>query len=372
MLAGCLVTVILLPLAAQDREGEPQSAVQKQGAGPASAGIPAVGSITITSERSGMIMIDGVETGDQIKAMGTVTIPNVRAGVTEVAVKEDNGRITKAPQTVLVRAGETRHVVVQRPIPDDFVRINGGDFTMGSPEGELHRESDETPHQVQVSSFYMGKYEVTQREYDAVMGGNPSRFKGPHLPVEQVSWFDAIAYCNARSQKEALTPAYSINGEKVSWNRNADGYRLPTEAEWEYAARAGTRTPFNTGNDITTDQANYNGNYPYKQQGSGIYREHTTPVGSFVPNSWGLYDMHGNVNEWCWDWYGIYSAETQQDPPGAASGSSRVNRGGGWSSYAKYLRSAIRNYNMPSYRYSNRGFRLVRSSVPLADDVASY
>jgi formylglycine-generating enzyme required for sulfatase activity len=308
-----------------------------------------------------MIVIDGLETGDQIKAMGTVTIPNVRSGITEVAVKESSGRITKAPQTVLVRPGEMVSVVVKRPIPDDFVQIPGGTFTMGSPDTERYREQDELPHQVRVNSFYIGKYEVSQREYDAVMGGNPSRFKGAQLPVEQVSWFDAVAYCNIRSQKEGLTPAYSVNGEKVTWNPLADGYRLPTEAEWEYAARAGTMTPFSTGNDIATSQANYNGNYPYNQNAPGIYREKTTPVGSFAPNPWGLYDMHGNVNEWCWDWYGPYHTEDHNNPLGPSTGSSRVNRGGSWSSYAKYLRSAIRNYNMPSYRYSNRGFRLVRS-----------
>ncbi|MDR1985344.1 MAG: formylglycine-generating enzyme family protein [Treponema sp.] len=356
MLVGWLATLTVHPLVAQNRDGAQRS-------NPSPAGIPAVGSLTITSERAGMIMIDGVETEDQIKAMGTVTIPNVRSGVTEVAVKEASGRITKAPQTVLVRAGETVQVVVRWPIPDDFVQIQGGTFTMGSPDAELHRENDEIPHQVTVGSFYMGKYEVTQQEYDAMMGGNPSRFKGDRLPVEQVSWFDAVAYCNVRSQKEGLTPAYSINGEKVTWNPHADGYRLPTEAEWEYAARGGTTTPFSTGNDITTSQANYNGNYPYNQNTPGIYREKTTPVGSFAPNPWGLYDMHGNVNEWCWDWYGPYSTESQDNPWGASTGSSRVNRGGSWSSYAKYLRSAIRNYNMPSYRYGNRGFRLVRSGV---------
>jgi formylglycine-generating enzyme required for sulfatase activity len=312
-----------------------------------------------------MIMIDGVETGDSIKAMGTITIPNVRSGVTEVAVREPNGYITRASQTVLVRAGERVRVVVKRPIPEDFAQIEGGTFTMGSPNSEFNRENDEMLHQVTVGSFYMGKYEVTQREYDAVMGGNPSRFKGAYLPVEQVSWFDAVAYCNARSQKEGLTPAYTIHGEEVLWNPSADGYRLPTEAEWEYAARGGTRTPFSTGDNITTSQANYNGNYPYNEHTLGIYRRKTTPVGSFTPNPWGLYDMHGNVNEWCWDWYGPYGTENQDNPVGAAAGSFRVNRGGSWSSYAKYLRSAIRNYNMPSYRYGNRGFRLARSGVAL-------
>ena len=117
------------------------------------------------------------------------------------------------------------------PVPDNFVRINGGTFTMGSPADEPERDDDEVQHQVTVSSFYMGKYEVTQKEYQEIMGTNPSYFKGDNLPVEQVSWFDAIEYCNKRSQKEELTPAYTIDGTNVTWNKNTNGYRLPTEAE---------------------------------------------------------------------------------------------------------------------------------------------
>jgi formylglycine-generating enzyme required for sulfatase activity len=254
----------------------------------------------------------------------------------------------------------------QSKVPDTFVRINGGTFTMGSPANEPEREDNEGPqHQVTVSAFYMGKYEVTQKEYQEVMGTNPSYFKGPNLPVEQVSWFDAVEYCNKRSQKEGLTPAYTISGagnnRAVTWNRNANGYRLPTEAEWEYACRAGTTTPFSTGNNITTDQANYNGNYPYNNNAKGAYRKKTTPVGSFAPNPWGLYDMHGNVWEWCWDWYGDYSSGAQTDPDGAASGSYRVERGGSWISDASFARSVYRGYNVPYYRISSGfGFRLVR------------
>jgi formylglycine-generating enzyme required for sulfatase activity len=206
----------------------------------------------------------------------------------------------------------------------------------------------------------MGKYEVTQKEYQAVMGTNPSNFKGDNLPVESVNWFDAVNYCNARSRKEGLTPAYTVSGENVTWNRGANGYRLPTEAEWEYACRAGTSTPFSTGSNITTSQANYDGNYPYNNNSNGPYREKTTNVGSFSPNAWGLYDMHGNVWEWCWDWYGDYSAGAQTDPSGAAPGSYRVLRGGSWNFIAQYLRSAYRGLNSPSYRYNSYGFRVVR------------
>jgi len=265
---------------------------------------------------------------------------------------------------VIVLAFALHTTVTAQSAPANMVRINGGTFTMGSPANEPKRDGDEGQHQVMVSGFYMGKYEVTQKEYQEIMGTNPSYFKGDNLPVEQVSWFDAVEYCNKRSQKEGLTPAYSISGSgdsrTVTWNRNANGYRLPTEAEWEYACRGGTTTPFNTGNNITTSQANYDGNYPYNNNAKGEYRKKTMPVGSFAPNGWGLYDMHGNVFEWCWDCYGAYASGPQTDPVGASSGSYRVFRGGSWADSAGALRSAYRvNYN-PYARVSSIGFRLVR------------
>jgi formylglycine-generating enzyme required for sulfatase activity len=247
-----------------------------------------------------------------------------------------------------------------RPASANMVRIQGGTFQMGSPASEVARISTETPHQVTVGSFYMGKYEVTQREWTADMGNNPSRFKGDNLPVENVSWYDAVEFCNRLSQREGLTPAYTRNGDTVTWNRNADGYRLPTEAEWEYACRAGTVTPFNTGNNIGADIANYNGNYPYNNGAKGVYREKTVAVGSFPPNPWGLYDMHGNVWEWCWDWHGSYSSGAQTDPTGPSAGAYHMLRGGGWDDNARYLRSASRRYGVPSLRYEYLGFRLVR------------
>jgi formylglycine-generating enzyme required for sulfatase activity len=248
----------------------------------------------------------------------------------------------------------------QPAAPDGFVRINGGTFTMGSPEPG--RQDWEGPqHQVTVNSFYMGRTEVTQKEYQEVMGTNPSRFKEENIPVEMVSGYDAIEYCNKRSLKEGLTPAYTINGTNVTWNRNANGYRLPTEAEWEYACRAGTITQFSTGNNITTDQANYNGNDPYNNNPKGEYRDKTTPVGSFAPNVWGIYDMHGNVWEWCWDSYEDYSSGAQTDPVGAVAGSIRVLRGGGWYDGASYTRSSYRHSTFPINCSYVLGFRLARS-----------
>jgi formylglycine-generating enzyme required for sulfatase activity len=264
----------------------------------------------------------------------------------------------------------------QKPMPANMVRIGGGTFTMGSPATEVGRGSDETQHQVTISRpFYIGKYEVTQKEWVEVMGSNPSNWKGDNLPVENVSWYDVIEYCNKRSEKERLTPAYAIDKTRsdgsngnggdnvkwvVTWNRNANGYRLPTEAEWELACRAGTSAPFYTGSDITTSHANYNGNHPYNNNAKGVYREKTWAVGGGTPNPWGLYDMSGNVWEWCWDWYGSYSGGSQTDPSGAAAGSSRVLRGGSWVNDAQSLRSAARGNYTPSSRSYGLGFRLVR------------
>ena len=139
----------------------------------------------------------------------------------------------------------------------DFVQINGGSFTMGSPEDERWRENDEVQHQVTVGPYLIAKYEVSQADYRSVTGVNPSYFQGDNRPVEMVSWYDAVRFCNALSLSEGLEPAYSIDGTEVTWNRDANGYRLPTEAEWEYACRAGTDSPFSTGRNITVEQSNW-------------------------------------------------------------------------------------------------------------------
>ena len=239
------------------------------------------------------------------------------------------------------------------PASNELVRIEGGTFTMGSPDNERGRTGSEGPRrQVTVSSFNIGKYPVTQAEYQEVMGTNPSHFKGPNLPVEQVSWFDAVEYCNRLSLKEGLTPAYAINGNNVTWNLEADGYRLPTEAEWEYACRAGTQTPFYSGTSV--DEAGWH---------SGNSGDKTRPVGEKLPNEWGLYDMHGNILEWCWDWLGDYPRGAQTNPQGASSGRSRVYRGGCWRFEANQTRSAYRFGNNPNFRSFLAGFRIARSGA---------
>lgn len=256
---------------------------------------------------------------------------------------------------------------------DEMILITGGTFIMGSPEGEPWRENDERQHHVTVSDFYLGRREVTQEEYKALTGANPSRHtRGEKLPVENVSWYDAVKFCNLKSTAEGLTPAYAIDGENVTWNRDANGYRLPTEAEWEYACRADGAGPFSIEPSPSWTDANYYGHYPYNIEQNyfdtgkldvkpGTYRGDSIPVGSFKPNAFGLYDMHGNVSEWCWDRYGAYPSAAQADPAGPEKGVARVCRGGGWNDFAKHLRSAYRSSQMPGDALRSRGFRLARN-----------
>ncbi|MCL1864430.1 MAG: formylglycine-generating enzyme family protein [Spirochaetes bacterium] len=258
-----------------------------------------------------------------------------------------------------------------------MVWIKPGTFKMGSPDTEPNRYSNETQHSVKLTKgFYMSKYQVTQNEYTAVMGSNPSSFSSTpdgvevqgKRPVEAVSWYDAIVFCNKLSMSEGLSPVYSINGstnpadwgaiptsDNATWNgvimvSGANGYRLPTEAEWEYACRAGTTTAYNTGAALDGNAAWYSANSNSK----------THEVGKKNANAWGLYDMHGNVWEWCWDRYDDFTSVSTQDPVGASSGSYRVLRGGGWGDSAGHLRSAFRSGGNPSFRFYDVGFRLVR------------
>ena len=226
-----------------------------------------------------------------------------------------------------------------------FVWISPGNFMMGSPKEEKEREPfgiDETQHKVTLTKgFFMAAHLVTQEQWKEIMGDNPSSFKGEkNLPVEQVSWDDCQEFIKKLREKD----------KKV--------YRLPSEAEWEFACRAGTKTPFHFGETISTEQANYNGDFIYGTGKKGVYRKKTTPVGSFPANAWGLHDMHGNLWQWCQDWYGEYPQKDVVDPQGPEKGEGRVLRGGSWSGHPGFCRSACRYGYDPGGRGSGVGFRL--------------
>ena len=246
-----------------------------------------------------------------------------------------------------------------------FIAIPAGTFTMGCTAGQSSCLSNESPaHEVTLTrAFWLSETEVTQSEYQALMGTNPSHFSGcADCPVEKVNWFEALAYANALSVSQGLAPCFDISGFEsgstvtvlpLSGNPyDCEGYRLPTEAEWEYAARAGTDLVYAGSNDA--------GSVAWYSVNSG---NQTHPAATKAPNAFGLYDMSGNVYEWCWDWYdaGYYSQSPSTDPLGPAGASYRVFRGGGWGGNASYLRAAFRGGGGPSYRHNALGFRLSRS-----------
>jgi len=235
-----------------------------------------------------------------------------------------------------------------------FVSIPGGTFQMGSTTGY----SNEQPvHQVTVSAFQIGRYEITQAQYQAMMGTNPSRFTGDlNRPAEQVSWYDAVIFCNKLSESAGLQPCYNLSTFACDFTKS--GFRLPTEAEWEYACRAGTATKYYTG-DATSD---------LKRAGWYISNSGNTthPVGQKEANAFGLYDMHGNVREWCNDYYfSIYYSQSENatNPQGPQTGSYRVLRGGSWDNYDRYCRSANRHTDYPYYRHYTIGFRVIRGAI---------
>ncbi|MBD1856362.1 formylglycine-generating enzyme family protein [Leptolyngbya sp. FACHB-1624] len=237
----------------------------------------------------------------------------------------------------------------------DMVAIPGGTFWMGTAEGELGaREAEKPRHQVTIEPFFMGKFTVTQAQWRAIaqlpkvnrdLKLEPSHFKGDNRPVEHVSWEDAIEFCDRLNQKTGQL------------------YRLPSEAEWEYACRAGTTTPFHFGETITPEIANYNGNYIYANAPKGIYRKQTIEVGSFPPNAFGLYDMHGNVWEWCADpWHDSYAdAPTDGRVWESNKNVSRIPRGGSWNDFARDCRAAFRSGFLSVIFLNRRGFRLALS-----------
>jgi formylglycine-generating enzyme required for sulfatase activity len=243
--------------------------------------------------------------------------------------------------------------------------VTPGTFIMGSPTNELQRGTDEVQHSVTLSKgFYVSQTLVTQGQYLSLMNTNPSYFTPSNgfsldlnRPVEQVSWVDATNYCNLLTQQEKAAGRIFTN-----W-----AYRLPTESEWEFACRAGTTNAFYYGPDLHSGMANFFGQYEYVSgtgtvlNPSGQYLGRTSTVASYQPNAVGLYDMAGNLREWCQDWYGNYPTNAVTDPPGATNGTVRVYRGGAFNDEAKDCRSARRDSEAPSARFNTIGFRVVLS-----------
>ena len=231
-----------------------------------------------------------------------------------------------------------------------FVLIPPGEFWMGSPASEVDREGDDIHHHVRLTqAFYLSAHEVTNAQYRLLVPGHTSTADGEQQPVTEVNHTEAVAFADWLS------------------TQTGDTYALPTEAQWEYACRAGTTTVFSFGDNINPAQVNYRGDFPYNGAPVGLNRATTTDVGIFPANAWGLHDMHGNVYEWCADWYGTLSGNLTSatvDPTGDPGSGIRVIRGGSWPSDARYARSAARNGITPTDRYNLIGFRPARPVTP--------
>ncbi len=311
-------------------------------------------------QKPGIIQFGGTPTGAKVYLddLYVGTLPcmkySILSGKYRVKIEMEDYKSIK--RHVTVKAGQTSIVNVDleqetlKESPYDlgmkFVYINPGNFMMGSPSSEPDRDSDEKQHRVTLTKgFYMQTTEVTQGQWQEVMGYNPSKFSicGDNCPVENVSWNDVQEFIKKLNKRSGKLK-----------------YRLPTEAEWEYACRAGTDTPLAFDGCLSTNQVNYDGNYAQEGCPKGEYREKTVPVESFPPNAWGLYDMHGNVWEWCQDRYGVYPSGSVTDPKGPVLGLTRVDRGGSWFNGAWGCRSANRDGGTPDLRFFNLGFRLVR------------
>jgi formylglycine-generating enzyme required for sulfatase activity len=334
-----------------------------------------------------------------IRADGTLVWSNALAGtnytIQTAAALPDGTNWVDYVQLPVTNSVNTNLIFALNP-PSDMALIPAGSFTMGDSLGDSVAGgwTNEVPlHTVYVSAFYMDKYDVTKAQWDSVYSwaithgysfDEAGSGKAANHPVQTIDWYDMVKWCNARSEKEGKVPAYYTTSAQTtiyrtgqvnmgnSWVKWNSGYRLPTEAEWEKAARggaAGQRFPW--GNTITESQANYDASPSYYIYDVNSYNgyntnyatgadPYTSPVGSFAPNGYGLYDMAGNVWQWCWDWYDSYGSASQTDPRGPASGSGRVLRGGSSYNDAFYCRTAFRvNNGFPTYIILNFGFRSV-------------
>ena len=278
----------------------------------------------------------------------TVVIVLFIAAAVAIAKKADS-RVSEATQRQKASAAAAglpleKTIGLGDEVSMKLVYIPAGEFDMGSPLDEAKRDKDEGIHHIKLTkAFYMGRFEVTQLQYRVIMNNNRSKFGGDNLPVENVNWYEAGRFLKKLSDKTDLK------------------FRLPTEAEWEYACRAGTTTAFNVGETLDSDFANYNAKSAYANGITGTYLKRTTDVGSYPPNAFGLYDMHGNVWEWCSDRYdkNYYKKTPPIDPAGPSEGGARVIRGGAWNERAYKCRSADRNHRREKANQPHIGFRAV-------------
>jgi formylglycine-generating enzyme required for sulfatase activity len=349
----------------------------------------AAGSLTLSGSSSNTTLVPNANIvfgGSGANRTVTVTPTSSQTGTATVTVTVSDGSLS---------VSDTFLLTVNSAAPTGFALIPQGAFTMGD---SLDGMNDAPTRTVTLDAFYMGKHEVTKAEWDEVrtwgLGNGYTDLaagsgKASNHPVQSITWYDMVKWCNARSQKEGLTPVYYANdaqttiyktgnmgvtNAQVRWTAN--GYRLPTEAEWEKAARGDLSDQrFPWGDTISQSQANYRGNPSYygydlgpngyNSIGSvGGTSPATSPVGSFAANGYGLYDMAGNVCEWCWDRYGLYAAGSQSNPQGSTSGSQRVFRGGAWYVPAESSRVAYRNYTHLTDALDWVGFRVLRSLAP--------
>lgn len=291
----------------------------------------------------------------ELKALRTLNAAEVRSG--QHYHDHLNRLVRGLDRAVAIKTSPP----IPAPTGDELVNAIGmrlriipaGEFLMGSPDSDADAPGNEKPqHVIRIRyPFYLGVYPVTQDEYEQVIGSRPSRVTGDGpRPVESLSWFEAIEFCNSLSKSDSLRSYYDIAGRKISI-LGGSGYRLPTEAEWEYACRAGTTTKWSCGDRVAQLPS-----FAWFRENS----KHTQLLGQKPPNPWGLYDMQGNVREWCWDWYGpeYYRESPVEDPQGPARGSHRVDRGGGWSDDARMCRAAYRGWHQPTSRSVDLGFRV--------------